>query len=169
VQGLGQRKVKHGGGVLEVNDMDLYWVCLATINGIGPVNSKKLLAKFETPHRIYDANEEELRSLCMMDKSYADIVVNSRSLAKAEKIMEYCHKNDIKLLTFSDKLYPEEVKVLKKSPILLYYKGTLIKNSMGVGIVGQEDAANMEGGWLLKQQNIWPKIICLSSAAWPKG
>jgi len=116
--------------------MDLYWVWLATINGIGPVNSKKLLAKFETPHRIYDAKVEELCGLCMINKSYADKIVNSRSLAKAEKIIEYCHKNDIKLLRFSEKLYPEEVKMLNKSPILLYYRGTLIKNSMGVGIVG---------------------------------
>ncbi|WP_243187021.1 DNA-processing protein DprA [Clostridium muellerianum] len=50
--------------------------------------------------------------------------------------MKKCEKNNIRLLTINDFLYPSKVKSIKDSPILLYYLGTINKDSMGVGIVG---------------------------------
>jgi DNA processing protein len=50
--------------------------------------------------------------------------------------MKNCRRNSISILTFDDKLYPEEVRKLRKSPVVLYYKGTLKNECIGIGITG---------------------------------
>lgn len=43
---------------------------------------------------------------------------------------------NISILTYGDSLYPNEVKDIKKAPVILYYRGNIIGDSMGVAIVG---------------------------------
>lgn len=116
--------------------MDLYWIWLTTIKGVGPVTAKKLLLHFKTPDNIYNTSKEELYNIEGLSSAVKDNILNSKSLKEAENILDKCNKYKISLLTYNNALYPEDVKKLPKSPILLYYKGTIIENSLGVGIVG---------------------------------
>ena len=114
----------------------LYWIWLTQINGIGPKRQRILLEKFNTPENIYRANLEDLIECDGIGYSTAKKIIESKSLEKAEKILDSVKKLDIKLLTLEDSLYPDKAKIIKEMPILIYYKGNLIKNSMGVAIVG---------------------------------
>jgi DNA processing protein len=119
--------------------MDMYWVWLSSIKGIGPINAKLLLQRFSTPQRIYSAERDELEGMESIGKHIIEIVSGSKSLTKAEKIMKDCRRNGISILTFGDKLYPEEVWKLRKAPVVLYYKGTLKNESIGIGITGSRN------------------------------
>jgi DNA processing protein len=116
--------------------MNKYWVWLSNINGIGPVTGKKLLNHFHTPERIYYAEKKELLKAKDIGEATSERIISSRSLNNAADIIENCRKNNIKILCLDDPLYPNIVKSINKLPILLYFKGELIKNSVGVGIVG---------------------------------
>lgn len=116
--------------------MDNFWVWLSTLKGIGPITARKLLNHFCTPERIYYASKKELLEVDDIGEVTSGRIINSRSLNCAADIIEKCSKNNIKMLCWDNPLYPDMVKSLNKLPILLYYKGQLIEDSIGVGIVG---------------------------------
>lgn len=116
--------------------MDLYWLWLSTVKGIGPVTQKKLLEVFQTPERIYQADSDELIQQTGLGKRFIDAIMESRSLEKAKRIQDSITRHDMRLLTVYDKLYPAEASGLSTSPVLLYYRGNLIEESMGVTIIG---------------------------------
>lgn len=114
----------------------VYWIWLSQIKGIGPVNGVELLHVFKTPQNIYKATKSELVNIHGIGNATADMVYNSKSLEDAENILNKCERLNIKVLTYEDCLYPIEVRNIKKAPIILYYRGNLIEESMGVAIVG---------------------------------
>jgi DNA processing protein len=116
--------------------MDPYWIWLSTIKGIGPVTQKKLLAVFQTPEHVYQADREELIMRTGLRVSFIDALMASRSLAKANKIQDSLNRYNIRLLTIDDKLYPAEASAFPTTPALLYYRGNLKEDSMGVAIIG---------------------------------
>ena len=113
-----------------------YWIWLRQLSGIGAIMEKRLLDRFKSPKAIYEACEEELLSVEGIGIVLAKLIREQRDLDKAEVILEEAMSHDIKLLTYDDPLYPVLAKKYSKAPTLLYYKGKIRKNSIGVVIVG---------------------------------
>ena len=118
------------------NSSSVYWIWLSQINGVGPVIAKLLLDGFKTPQNIYKATKFELENIRGIGSITADTIFNSKSLVNAEEILKKCEKLNIDVLTYGDALYPDEVKNIKKAPVILYYRGNIIQDSIGVAIVG---------------------------------
>lgn len=114
----------------------LYWIWLTQIKGVGPKRQRSLLKSFNTPENIYRASFKELLQCPGIGNSTAKSIIEERSLEKAKIILDGVNDLNIKLLTLDDSLYPLEAKNIEEMPILLYYKGKLVENSMGVAIVG---------------------------------
>lgn len=114
----------------------IYWIWLSELKGIGPVTAKILLNRFKTPENIYRAQGDELNSISGIGEATADLILSSKSLEIAENILDKCEKLNIKILKYNDDLYKQEIRNIKDAPVLLYYRGNLIENSLGVGIVG---------------------------------
>ncbi|WP_097677506.1 DNA-processing protein DprA [Anaerosalibacter sp. Marseille-P3206] len=114
----------------------LYWIWLTQINGLGPIRQRALLEKFNTPENIYRASLEDLLECNGIGHKTAERIIEERSLEKAKRILDKTEKLDIRLLNLDNPLYPFEAKSINEMPILIYYKGNIIKNSMGVAIVG---------------------------------
>ena len=138
----------------------VYWIWLSKINGIGPVIAKALLTVFITPQNIYKASKSELVNISGIGSATADIIFNSKCLANAEEILKKCEKLNIGVLTYEDSLYPIEVRDIKKAPVILYYRGNIIEDSMGVAIVGSRRCSEygkrltVDTGEFLAQNNI---------------
>lgn len=114
----------------------LYWIWLTHIKGIGPINQKNLLNKFTTPENIYNADIENLLECSGIGYSTAQKIISNKSLDNAHRISDNVKKLGLSILKLDDPLYPVNVKSIKESPILLYYCGSLIKESIGVAIAG---------------------------------
>lgn len=114
----------------------IYWIWLSQLEGIGASTQNLLLQYFQTPERIYQANLNEILECNGIGNERAHQMLSSRSLEKAKRILEQCGKHKIALLTCEDHRYPEPARAITDMPILLYYKGQLISDSTGVGIVG---------------------------------
>jgi len=114
----------------------IYWIWLTQIKGVGPKRQRLLLEKFSTPENIYRASFKELLQCPGIGNSTAKAIIEERSLEKAKSILDSVNKFNIKLLTLDNPLYPQEAKEIGEMPILLYYKGRLVRNSMGIAIIG---------------------------------
>lgn len=113
-----------------------YWIWLTQIKGLGPIISKRLVNKFGTVKDIYDATEDELLSTVGIGRVLAKNIISSRSLDKANLIVEECLNKKIKILTYSEPLYPKIAKDYIEAPMVLFYKGNIKENVQGVSIVG---------------------------------
>jgi len=116
--------------------MEEYWVWLKGIKGIGDGLGKGLLRHFDTPKNIYDGDVLDLRAVSGIGKKLGEEIRSHRSLEEAYKTLEDMERGNIKLLTLSDPLYPQEAKPSKYAPLYLFYKGVIRKDLMGVSIVG---------------------------------
>ena len=114
----------------------LYWIWLTGINGIGPKRQRILLEKFKTPENIYRSSMGDLLECNGIGSKMAERIVEEKSLDKAKRILDNVERLNIQLLDLYNPLYPNNAKSIEEMPILLYYKGNLVENSMGVAIVG---------------------------------
>jgi len=112
-----------------------YWVWLSLLKGVGPIIQKRLLNHFNNAESIYNASKDELIKISGIGDSISE-VKKATSLDEAKTILEKSNKLNIKILNYNDPLYNERAKLCSMSPIILYYRGKLKPNSMGVGIVG---------------------------------
>ncbi|OPY56858.1 MAG: hypothetical protein A4E55_01930 [Pelotomaculum sp. PtaU1.Bin035] len=119
--------------------MSAYWVWLSRLKGVGPVNQKRLLDTFKSPRRIYRATEAELRAIPGLRPSIIKAVIAgqcTKLLEQAEAVAEQAAGKGIRLLPFTDPLYPAAAKAVPAAPVILYYRGQLAVNLPGVAIVG---------------------------------
>ncbi|MCB2289512.1 DNA-processing protein DprA [Clostridium sp. CS001] len=116
--------------------MEVYWLWLSLIKGIGPITAKKLLLHYKDAYCIYNATKDELENISILSKKQLEELITSKSLKSAQNIINECKKREIKVLTYDDELYKEKAKLCFKSPIVLFYRGNIIKDNLSVGIVG---------------------------------
>lgn len=112
-----------------------YWIWLTLIKGIGPLISKRLLEKFNTPEDIFNAEHSDLIKISGIGDATAKGILNSKSLEESKRILDNCDKNNIKIITCNDKKYIDISVKYPEMPIVLYYKGEII-NKTGIAIVG---------------------------------
>ncbi|EEG77479.1 DNA protecting protein DprA [Dethiobacter alkaliphilus AHT 1] len=109
---------------------------MSEIKGLGSVTCRKLLQVFQTPEEIYRAAKGDLLSVAGIGEKTAEIILGSRSLSPAERILEKMARLEIKLLTIEDVCYPGEAANLADAPPVLYYRGELREDSSGVAVIG---------------------------------
>ena len=99
-----------------------YWLWLAERRYTGARTLHALLAQFGTPEAVYCAGADdyppELRPEARA--SLAD-----KDLAQAKTILQQCYRKNIHILTLQDAGYPQRLKNIDDSPLVLYYQGIL--------------------------------------------
>lgn len=122
---------------MKIDDNELlFWIWLSELKGIGPQKAKILLSVFETPAKLYISEKNEIKDMFPNDKKLLDFICDNKSLDAAKEILEKCKSLNIKILTYNDVLYNSAIRNIKDPPVILYYKGNIIEDSIGVAIVG---------------------------------
>jgi len=116
--------------------VDIYWLWLAALKGVGPVTLRYLVMRLGSPKAVYTATQAELEATGGLRTQVVETILESRSMDQAKRIEELMLRQKIKLLTFVDPLYPPSVNNFANQPAVLYYKGTLLPPQASVGIVG---------------------------------
>lgn len=114
-----------------------YWVWLALSLDIGSSHLKHLLQRFGSPDVIYATPISELKATFILSNSELEKLSN-KSFAKTNNILSQCEESDIRIIPYTDNMYPESLKYIINPPAVLYVKGKLPNLSImpTVSIVG---------------------------------
>ena len=102
----------------------VYWVWLSLRCGVASELGSYLLKHFSSPQEVYTATEEELLALKGVNQDIVSALMD-RSLVLPQKIVEYCERVNVGILTLDSANYPDRLKSIYAKPIVLYYKGKL--------------------------------------------
>lgn len=115
----------------------VYWVWLCNLSGIFPNKITSLLEHFETAEDIYNAKASDYKGIAGISGGDA-LVLNSKDLTHAYKIIDKCEKCGAVILTFDDKNYPDCLRKIPNPPYVLYLKGEILPwdRLLSIGVVG---------------------------------
>jgi DNA processing protein len=114
----------------------LYQLALTRTAGIGPVHAKGLIQKFGNAKAIFQAGKKELIA-ANINPETADAIGSFQDWATLENELLPLEKKGIRMLSFTDKDYPQRLLPFKESPALLFYKGKASLNAKKIiAVVG---------------------------------
>ena len=116
--------------------MEIYWLWLSHLKGIGPATIRKLVNALGSPLTVYEAKREELLGVHGLRSGIIETLLCQRSLDTAQRILEYMQKHRIGLFTYNDPNFPSCLNRFASLPAVLYYRGELRPLRMSVGIIG---------------------------------
>ena len=103
--------------------------------GAGSAHAGKLLRHFGNISAVFAAPPSTIRAIIKSPK--ADKLLNG-DFTRADEIIKRCRENDIKIICFEQKEYPERLRNIPDPPALLYCKGDFpeIDDHIAVAVVG---------------------------------
>lgn len=120
--------------------MLIYWIWLATRQGMTAWEKQVVLAHFGNPEDCYFATDYQ--NIEDLSKSALDSL-GDKDLGEAETILARCAKKKIHILTWQDDSYPAALKNISDPPMILYYRGILpeFNTNPMIGVVGTRKAS----------------------------
>jgi DNA processing protein len=116
------------------------WFALKSVKGIGNYLFKKLIERFETPEKVFEASKHELVQIKGISKTLAHSVLNHTVPDNVKLDMELVFQNNIKIVTLNDKNYPTLLLQIHDPPPFLYLYGNLEGESLKIAFVGSRSA-----------------------------
>ncbi len=119
-----------------------YWVWLQCCLRYGNPRATAILDAFTDAISIYKADKETLVNSRLFTKNELVRLCN-KSLKEANDIISECKENNINILTFADKRFPNGLRNIVDFPFVLYYKGILpdFNTLPTICIVGPRDCS----------------------------
>lgn len=119
-----------------------YWIWLSRIEGLGAIKIKELLNKYKTPETIWNLDEEELKNIYGIGEELSKKITDKKYKENLDRYIEYMERNKIEIITIEDKEYPENLKNIYDSPVILYIKGNKqILDKKSIAIIGCRDCS----------------------------
>ena len=118
-----------------------YWLAWNSISDIGPKRFYILLKKYGTAENAWLENTGTISKLLNLNTNISQRFAEQKKNIIPERQLDLIEKNQVKVVTKEDSLYPANLKEIHLPPPVLYYKGTLLdtdKNS--ISIVGSRKA-----------------------------
>ena len=120
--------------------MLIYWIWLATRQGMTAWEKQVVLAHFGSPEDCYFA--ADYSHIQELSKSALE-ALSDKETGECERILGSCARKKVHILTWQDARYPASLKNISDPPMILYYKGTLpdFNGSPLIGVVGTRKAS----------------------------
>ncbi|MBI9059540.1 MAG: DNA-protecting protein DprA [Labilibaculum sp.] len=122
---------------------DVYKVAISFLNGIGPVNTKKVIAYTGSLEGLFKEKKQNLLKIPGIGQFFVDRLDREPAITLAEEEIVFIAKNDIQVAFYLDENYPQRLLNCADSPCTLYYKGyTNFNVSRSISIVGTRNASD---------------------------
>ncbi len=118
-----------------------YWLWLSLKFKPGSATCDNLLYFFgNDPKLIYEADAEAISAFRKNDKELIS-VLSDKDMTYADRILDYCERENIGILTPDSKYYPSSLTRITGRPPVIYYKGRLpdFTAHPTIGVVGTRD------------------------------
>ncbi|MBD8490973.1 DNA-protecting protein DprA [Echinicola sp. CAU 1574] len=121
----------------------LYAIALSLIPNLGPFIYKNIISYCGSALQFFNMPNGKASKIPGIGPKLLSVrKEKDQFLKEAEKILEDCLKNDLKILTYQDTTYPKRLKSFIDAPVLLFSKGNVNLNSTRtIGIVGTRNAS----------------------------
>lgn len=117
-----------------------YWLALSFIDDVGPVTARRLLSAFRSPKKILEAKIDELRDVEDISEAKLKKIAGFDSWDAVEKTIVASKEHGIRMIKYIDSEYPENLREIEDSPVLLYCKGRLEKEDRyAIAMVGSRN------------------------------
>ena len=101
-----------------------FWLALASIGGIGPIQIRYLLREFETLEAAFSADLTEIARLPMFDSLLAAKLQKVRiGLSDLRRHIDWYESQGIQVITWQEATYPEQLKQISNAPVALACRG----------------------------------------------
>lgn len=124
------------------SDKRCSWIALSSIQGLGSVSIKNLLAKFGNPDEIFKASASDISRVDGIRKDVAQNIANKKFDIDPDAELRRVEKHGSRVVTFHDPEYPVNLREIHDPPVLLYVKGKTIPDMSYVAIVGSRNATH---------------------------
>ena len=123
--------------------MLIHWIWLALRKGMGDRLRLQLLRHFRTPEAVCLAAPRDFDRVEGMTAAAKKSLLD-RDLSPAQRVLDQCAQQQIRILTLSDAAYPKRLKNISDPPLVLYYKGRLpeFDETPVIGVVGTRKASD---------------------------
>ncbi|MBN2859406.1 MAG: DNA-processing protein DprA [Sphaerochaetaceae bacterium] len=128
-------------------DNEVYWVWLNELRGISIATKRTLLTELGSPKEVFDASPSQvcdllstypssLRRTYQTSQSLSELWAG-RSIKEAQQIVTVHEKHEIRSLVANDNLHQFQFARAPRSPLVLYYRGSLSFSEKPVtGVIG---------------------------------
>ena len=125
-------------------DKRLYWLWLQAGLGFG-ANTNALLASFGNARNVYETGTRNLRLSGAFSEGFFGLApqgfkrLEKVNIEAGKRIIEYCDKNYISIITPDDPLYPQKLLLIQNYPLALFVKGDiscLNDSALSLGVIG---------------------------------
>ncbi|MBO4939202.1 MAG: DNA-processing protein DprA [Oscillospiraceae bacterium] len=121
--------------------MLIHWIWLAARPSIHDRVKVELLRQFQDPEAVFYADGgsfDRIEGLTPEGKA----ALSDKDLRPAEKILDACDREDLRILTYADAAYPRRLQNITDPPLVFYYKGRLpdFDSQPVIGVVGTRKA-----------------------------
>jgi len=117
------------------------WVALKSVEGVGSVAFRNLLAAHGTPRRVFEASLPVLEQTAGLNHRTARNIKDFRGWEQARAEIARAEREGVSIVTSGDPAYPERLRRIYDYPPLLYIKGTLRADDIPVAVVGSRNAS----------------------------
>lgn len=114
-----------------------YWLWLHTREHLTSLKANALLFHFENAENIYNATNYVIPdSVKLSPKAISSL--NDKSLKDVDKIINYCTKNGVEIITQEDARYPFSLRHIHNPPLLLFVRGDIscLNDKLVISFVG---------------------------------
>ncbi|KPK38774.1 MAG: hypothetical protein AMJ78_09510 [Omnitrophica WOR_2 bacterium SM23_29] len=120
-----------------------YLILLNLLPDIGAVRLKNLLKRFGSVKNIFTATQSELEEVEDIGPKIASSILKCEKEKELERELKLIKKHNVKVISYLDKSYPENLKEIHNPPIILYVKGDISpEDKFAIAIVGSRNASH---------------------------
>ena len=118
-----------------------YWVWLSSVIFANPRAKYALVERWGDAESAFLAPPGAYRDLPGVSANEAELF-ERRDLREADRILENCRREDIRILTLADAAYPRRLRNIFAPPVVLYIKGRLpdVDSIPSIAVIGTRSA-----------------------------
>jgi len=90
---------------------------------IGPVKARKLIDKLGSAQEVFKGQEKELQSIEGIGPTTSRSLDNRSLISRARQELEYTARHRIRIISFDDPAFPDQLNQCEDGPILIYARG----------------------------------------------
>jgi DNA processing protein len=107
-----------------MTDQERIWhIALAMHKHVGPVTARSLIGYCGSIEAVFKETRKNLLKIPGIGENFVSKFSANLHLNDAEAEFNFCKKNDVNVLVYTEPSYPRRLTYFDQSPIVLYYKG----------------------------------------------